>query len=81
MENTDVAQILAEVADLLELTGGDPFKARAYRQAAQIIDLLATFCAAARAGGTARVNRHGMKRSSGGKQHAIDPARSEDALA
>ena len=40
MENTDVAQILAEVADLLELTGGDPCKARAYRQAAQIIDLL-----------------------------------------
>jgi DNA polymerase (family 10) len=40
LENTDVAQILGEVADLLELTGGDPFKARAYRQAAQIVDLL-----------------------------------------
>jgi len=40
LENTDVAQILGEVADLLELTEGDPFKARAYRQAAQIVDLL-----------------------------------------
>ncbi|MBN1205394.1 MAG: DNA polymerase/3'-5' exonuclease PolX [Myxococcaceae bacterium] len=40
MENTDVAQILAEVADLLELTGGNPFKVRAYRQAAQMVELL-----------------------------------------
>ncbi|RPH67890.1 MAG: DNA polymerase/3'-5' exonuclease PolX [Myxococcaceae bacterium] len=42
MENADVAQVLAEVADLLELTGGNAFKARAYRQAAQIVDLLPT---------------------------------------
>ena len=42
MENTDVARVLAEVADLLELTGGNAFKARAYRQAAQIVDLLPT---------------------------------------
>jgi DNA polymerase (family 10) len=40
MENADVARVLAEVADLLELTGGKPFKMRAYRQAAQIVDLL-----------------------------------------
>ncbi len=42
MENTDVARVLAEVADLLELTGGNTFKVRAYRQAAQIVDLLPT---------------------------------------
>ncbi|HUM11694.1 MAG TPA: DNA polymerase/3'-5' exonuclease PolX, partial [Myxococcaceae bacterium] len=40
MENADVARVLAEVADLLELTGGNAFKVRAYRQAAQIVDLL-----------------------------------------
>ncbi len=40
MENADVAQILAEVADLLELTGGNAFKVRAYRQAAQLVELL-----------------------------------------
>jgi DNA polymerase (family 10) len=42
MENTDVAQVLAEVADLLELTGGNAFKVRAYRQAAQLVELLPT---------------------------------------
>ena len=42
MENTDVARVLAEVADLLELTGGNAFKVRAYRQASQIVDLLPT---------------------------------------
>lgn len=40
MENADVARILSEMAELLELTGGNPFEARAYRQAAQVIDLL-----------------------------------------
>ncbi|MBS1149597.1 MAG: polymerase family [Myxococcaceae bacterium] len=42
MENTDVAQVFAEVADLLELTGGNAFKVRAYRQAAQLVELLPT---------------------------------------
>ncbi len=42
MENADVARVLAEVADLLDLTGGSPFRARAYRQAAQVVDLLPT---------------------------------------
>lgn len=42
MENADVARVLAEMADLLELTGGNPFKVRAYRQAAQLIELLPT---------------------------------------
>ena len=39
MENADVARTLAEIAELLELTGGDPFKVRAYRQAAQLVDV------------------------------------------
>jgi DNA polymerase (family 10) len=36
-----VAAVLGEMADVLELTGGNPFKVRAYRQAAQVIDTLA----------------------------------------
>ncbi|MBI5549285.1 MAG: PHP domain-containing protein, partial [Deltaproteobacteria bacterium] len=40
MENSDIAQILGEMADLLELTGGNPYKVRAYRQAAQVVDTL-----------------------------------------
>jgi DNA polymerase (family 10) len=40
MENADVSRIFAEMADILELTGGNPFKVRAYRQAAQVIDTL-----------------------------------------
>lgn len=40
MENADVARILAAIGDILELTSGNPFKVRAYRQAAQVIDLL-----------------------------------------
>jgi DNA polymerase (family 10) len=40
MENADIARVLAEMADILDLTGGNPFKVRAYRQAAQVIDTL-----------------------------------------
>jgi len=40
VDNSDVAQLLSEMADILELTGGNPFKVRAYRQAAQVIDTL-----------------------------------------
>jgi DNA polymerase (family 10) len=40
VENADVARTLSEIADLLELTGGNAFKVRAYRQAAQVIDIL-----------------------------------------
>lgn len=39
MENAEVARVLGEIADLLELTEGNAFKVRAYRRAAQVIDL------------------------------------------
>jgi DNA polymerase (family 10) len=42
MENADVARLLAETGDLLELLGGNAFKVRAYRQAAQVVDTLPT---------------------------------------
>jgi DNA polymerase (family X) len=40
VENAEVAKVFAELADLMELTGGNPYKVRAYRQAAQVIDTL-----------------------------------------
>ena len=40
MENADVARQLGEMADILELTGGNPFKVRAYPAAAQVVDTL-----------------------------------------
>jgi len=39
VENADIARVLSEIADILELTGENPFKVRAYRQAAQVVDL------------------------------------------
>lgn len=40
MDNLTVAEALYEIADLLEFTGGDPFKVRAYRRAAEALGLL-----------------------------------------
>jgi DNA polymerase (family 10) len=40
VENAEVAKTFSELADLLELTGENPYKVRAYRQAAQVIDTL-----------------------------------------
>lgn len=37
MENTHIASRLDEVADLIELKGGNPFRVRSYRQAARTI--------------------------------------------
>jgi DNA polymerase (family 10) len=39
LENAEIARILSEIADLLELTGGNPFKVRAYRRGAQVVEL------------------------------------------
>jgi DNA polymerase (family 10) len=39
VENAEVARVLSEIADLLELTRGNPFKVRAYRRAAQVVDI------------------------------------------
>ena len=39
MDNDLVARLFAETADVLELTGGNAFKVRAYRRAAQVVDL------------------------------------------
>lgn len=37
MENASIARILGEIADLLEIQGANPFRIRAYRNAAQAI--------------------------------------------
>lgn len=41
MDNADIARVLDEVADLLEIQGANPFRVRAYRTAARTIETLA----------------------------------------
>lgn len=41
VQNADVALVLREVADLLEIKGDNPFRIRAYRNAARLLDTLA----------------------------------------
>jgi len=41
MTNREIARILSEIADLLEIKGENPFKVRAYQRAAQAIEGLA----------------------------------------
>jgi len=40
MDNVDVARLLDEIADLLEIESGNPFRVRAYRTAARTIEAL-----------------------------------------
>lgn len=40
VENIDIARILEDIADLLEIQGGNPFRIRAYRAAARTIETL-----------------------------------------
>lgn len=37
MQNADIARLLGEVADLMEISAGNPFKVRAYRNAARTV--------------------------------------------
>jgi len=37
VDNTSIAQVLAQIADLLEIKGDNAFKIRAYRSAADVI--------------------------------------------
>lgn len=38
MENTEISRVFDEIADLLELTGGDKFRIRSYRNAAVVVE-------------------------------------------
>lgn len=38
MENAEIAKLLAETADLMEIAGEDPFRVRSYRNAATVIE-------------------------------------------
>src|ERR1700761_2569367 len=38
MDNKSIAQLLGETADLLEIAGGDPFRIRSYRRAAEAVE-------------------------------------------
>src|SRR5450755_2073919 len=38
MDNRSIAALLAETADLLEISAGDPFRIRSYRRAAEAVE-------------------------------------------
>ncbi|MGA8288720.1 MAG: helix-hairpin-helix domain-containing protein, partial [Acidobacteriaceae bacterium] len=38
MENRQIAQILSETADLLEVSAADSFRIRSYRRAAEVVE-------------------------------------------
>ena len=38
MDNRSIAQLLADTADLLEISAGDPFRIRSYRRAAEAVE-------------------------------------------
>jgi DNA polymerase (family X) len=38
MENVEISRVLSEVADLLEIQSTNPFRVRAYRNAARTIE-------------------------------------------
>lgn len=42
MENLEISRVLSQLADLLEVQGANPFRIRAYRNAARFVDSLAT---------------------------------------
>jgi len=39
LDNVDIARVLAEVADILEIQGADPFRIRAYRNAVRTVEV------------------------------------------
>jgi DNA polymerase (family 10) len=45
VHNTDIAAAFDEIADLLEIQGDNPFRIRAYRNAARMIGDLGGNCA------------------------------------
>jgi DNA polymerase (family 10) len=51
MENIDIARVFEHVADLLEIQGANPFRIRAYRNAARTVESLSSSIAAMLTGG------------------------------
>ncbi len=58
VDNLAIARVLAEIADLLEIRGENPFKIRAYRNAADTIAHLGARAASLSRGRTARDPGH-----------------------
>jgi DNA polymerase (family 10) len=42
MENLEISRVLSQMADLLEIQDANPFRVRAYRNAARFVDSYAT---------------------------------------
>jgi DNA polymerase/3'-5' exonuclease PolX len=67
MHNAEVARVLARLADLLEIDGANPFRVRAYREAARIVGDLPQEVAALVAAGRDLAELPGIGRDLAGK--------------
>jgi len=67
VHNADVARIFDRLADLLEIEGANPFRVRAYRDAARIVGDLPNEVSALMAAGKDLSELHGIGKDLGGK--------------
>jgi DNA polymerase (family 10) len=71
VHNADIARAFEEIADLLEINDANPFRVRAYRNAARILGELQLDLAAAVKGGKPLPKLPGIGEDLGGKIHEI----------
>lgn len=71
VHNADIARAFGEIADLLELEDENPFRVRAYRNAARVIEGLGLDVAAALAAGKTLPRLPGIGADLGAKLHEI----------
>jgi len=71
LHNADIAAVFEEIADLLELGDANPFRVRAYRNAARVVSGLSLDLAARLAEGAELPKLPGIGADLGGKIHEI----------
>ena len=71
LHNADIAAVFEEIADLLELGDANPFRVRAYRNAARVVSGLSLDLAARLAEGAELPKLPGIGADLGGKMHEI----------
>ncbi len=71
VHNADIALVFSKIADLLEIQGANPFRVRAYRNAARTIGDLPAEHGGAAGGGTAALETAGGRQGSGGEDREI----------
>ena len=73
VHNADVARVFDRLADLLEIDGANPFRVRAYRDAARIVADLPQEVSALVAAGKDLSELHGIGKDLAGKVPTLAP--------